>query len=278
MKDIEALKSNGLKYDATSPDEVRSLFESTFNNKSFNPLENPGATEALRAQIEQWRHEGSTVVFVCGVYDLFHANHRTYLMHAKIAAAPHVWNSSIKLVDRMPNWEELDTSTRSEFTRDLLQQNLLKLVVSVDGNMQVATNKGFNPEKGNGKRPIYDWTTRARDVLSAGYEIVDQPKLIVDAVTIHDKIQPELANTPHRSTMAIAEFVNADVWCLYDEATQDIEAVQTSHKNNLNGTEVVILSGHNFYSDSLLESPFSTTSILGRIATNGSLNGKNGKH
>lgn len=269
MQGIE-FTNKGVGRDVLSADEVRAYFEPSFSRRTFNRLDNPFASEGLVSQVENWQAEGKTVVFTSGVFDLFHANHRTYLMHTKLAAAPHCWN---KYGNPDKLWRELNVNERADFTAGLLARDLLKLVVSVDGNMAAAIRKGFNPAKGNSARPIYDWTTRARDVLSSSHEIFPgKSSFIADAVTIHDKVQPELAGTPHVGIMEIAKYVNPDVWSVFYESEDIIQSVNTTHFEQFIGIDVVVLESHDFYKDKLLGNTFGTTEVarrVGNTATNG---------
>jgi hypothetical protein len=278
MSQPERINFNGLRCDEAHPDFIRGFFEESFARKTFNPLEDSTATENLKDQIENWRLQGNTIIFTCGVYDLFHANHRTYLLHAKIAAAAYVWEGSVATGDSLPHWQDLAASTRTNFTKDLLDADLLKLIVSVDGNMSVADRKGFSAEKGNTVRPVYDWTSRARDVLSAGYELEEgKAKLIADAVTVHDNIQPELSKTPHCGVIEMADFIKPDVWSVFIESQDIIDALHTTHKEKFRDIEPILLPAHGFYHDKLLNGEIHSTTILGRVARSGSLNGNN-KH
>jgi len=251
--------------DLTPAAEVRSYWERSFLRRSYNPMESPLATENLRTQVDEWKAQGKTVVFTSGVYDLFHANHRTYLFHTKIAAAPFCWRKFYNH-SSAPTWEQLTGAEQSVFTERLLKDDLLRLVVSVDGNLAVAERKGNNPEKGGNERPIYDWDTRSRDVLSAALEVSPGvSSMIADAVTIHDRVEPAFADTPHAGIMEIAEFVRPDVWSVYFESEDIIEAVSTTHANTFSDVGVTVLNGNDFYHDRLLGGPFKTTAIVKRI-------------
>jgi len=258
-----------IRHDTIPPDQIKGYFEQSFQKRIYNPLEDAEASQRLQDQVSTWKEQGKTVVFTSGVYDIFHANHRTYLLHTKIAAAPYCWEK----YNNQSDWKSLSQSQRSGFIDELVSNDLLKLVVSVDGNDDVAARKGFNPEKGNNERPIFDWQTRARDVLSVAHESSQGARLIADAVTIHDGKNPGLSGTLHTGIMEIAECVRPDVWSVYFESEDVIEALQTTHKDSFSDTSVFVLSGHDFYHDRLLGGPFKTTSIVRRIG-GAALNGK----
>jgi hypothetical protein len=165
-----------------------------------------------------------------------------------------------------PNWDELSNRGRAEFCEESLALDSLKLVVSVDGNAAVAARKGHKADKGGTVRPIYDWTTRARDVLSAGFEMNDGNfKRIADAVTLHDNCEVSLMGGPHAGIMEIAEFINPDVWSVYHESQDITDALLSTHAANFANTEVRLLDSHRFYGDKLIGGSFSTTAIAKRI-------------
>ena len=249
--------------DAHDLDDIRNYFEIGFERRIYNPLDSSFATEALQSQIEEWRAEDKTIVFTSGVYDILHANHRTFLLHTKIAAAPHCWQKSEQ---SCVAWDELDKATQAAFTRELLASDMVRQVVSIDGNLAVATRKGFVPEKGNMVRPIFDWQTRARDVLSAGFELeAGSFKPLVDAVTLHDNIEPTLAATPHAGVMDIAHFIQPDVWSVFTESEDIINAAQTTHAHRFDKTSIYVLAAHEFYHDALIGGLVKTSTITKRI-------------
>lgn len=258
-------QASRLQYDTHSADDIRGYFESGLTRRSFNPLESELATEALKSQIDAWRDGGCTVVFTSGCYDLMHTNHRTYLLHTKLAASPYCWDK-LGYDETEGEWADQTASQRANFSRWLLESDLLKQVVSIDGNASVAARKGFNVHKGGSPRPIFDWRTRARDVLSAGFEL--RPGLfkpIVDAVTLHDNVEPSLNGTPNSGILEIGEFVQPDVWSVFEESGDIISAAE-AQPDRFNNTEFSVLRRHNYYNDALLDGTFSTTSIVKRLS------------
>lgn len=269
----ESVRVDRILADRFESDDIRSFFERGFEKRIYNPLESSLATDLLSAQIEAWRRGGDTIVFTSGVYDLFHANHRTFLLHTKLAAMPYHYQSMYGHSDGMPSWDELSSQDRTEFCADTLARDSLRLVVSVDGNATVAERKGCRADKGGAPRPIYDWITRARDVLSAGFETADGTfRRIADAVTLHDNCEPSLSNSPHAGIMEIAEFVAPNVWSVFCESEDITNALTKGYAVNFADTEVRVLGSRRFYSDRLIGGPFSTTAVskrIGGLAFNG---------
>lgn len=257
----EQIQTNNMEVDSLEPDEIRGFFEASFDQRSFNPLESDSADSRLQSQLEKWREASKTIVFSVGCYDLFHANHRTYLLHTKLAALKHSWASWSS-----ERWEDLDNDLKNEYAREALSKDLIKLVVSVDGNKRVAASKSFNPEKGGSARPIYDWKTRSRDVLSAGFELKPGSfKSIVDAVTIHDDNEPVLIRAGHANPLEVASLIQPDIWSVFEESEDIISAVQTTHADSFKNTDFKIIPSQQFYGDKLLGGSFSTTAITRRI-------------
>ncbi|HET7529270.1 MAG TPA: hypothetical protein VFJ84_03540 [Candidatus Saccharimonadales bacterium] len=259
-------------YDATPSDDVKEYFEEAYQRRVYNPLEDPTATERLFRLCRQWQAEGRTVIFNSGVYDLMHGNHRAFMLHTRMAGAGTHWKKfSADSAGR--KWEDLSPQERADYTKQLLLEGRLKQVVSVRGNDSVAERKGNKPEKGGAPRPIYDWETRARDVMSASVEVEAGVVLpLADAVTVHDEVIPELAETPHNDIMSIAAFLQPDVWSLYFESQYIIDAIESDENGRFTNMDVLVLTGRDFYSDRLLGGPFTTTNItrrLGGSALNG---------
>lgn len=136
-------------------------------------------------------------------------------------------------------------------------------IVSTDGNRHVAERKGFNAEKGNSVRPIYDWETRARAVASVTVPTIHGNYVpVADMVTMHDPL--DLDNTPHRSLYDLAAFLKPDVWSVYSEPEDILEAApQDPRLQHL--AMVVIDNADNYFNDTLLKGRFSTSKIVKRI-------------
>ncbi len=240
------------------------LCEGSFTGRMFNPLTDAQATSNLREQRDQWVAAGSTVVFTSGVYDMFHLNHWTHLQDSRINAIPHHYARHTAPQEGVP-WDSLPQKRQAEYIRQTLSDGRIKQVVSVDGNESVARRKGYSSTKGNMARPVYDWETRAREVLAVSTIIDGIPQMIVDAVTVHDDVNPTLSETPHGGIMEIGQFVSPDVWAICVESKNVIRAFETDEVGAYSGIEPVIITPRGMYTDELLGGIFSTTLIAHRI-------------
>lgn len=243
---------------------VQSLLEMPQQDKVFNPLEDgPHATARLQDRRQKWSEDGSTVVFTSGVFDLMHVNHRAYLLQTKLEAMPihfnRYWAEHIG-----KNWQDLDAEAQKAYCQQALQDNSLRLIVSIDGDEAVAFRKGRDPKKQTSRRPIYSWQTRARDVLSiAAGSAENQLHSVVDAVTIHDNQVEALRGSDHEDIMSIAECVQPDVWSIYDESTDIIGKLEAENGGGkFPQTQAVVLGVHDYYTDERLGGGFSTTAIV----------------
>ncbi len=258
-------------HDTTPTETIKGYFEDYYQPRLYNPLTDPEASQQLRHTLDAWRQMfiQPTIVFSSGVFDLFHHNHRTYLLHTKIAAASHHFSNHPEtrtLQTHERQWEQLSDAEQKRYTAKLLLGGYLKLVISVDGNQAVAARKGHNPEKGNCNRPVYDWQTRARDALAANVEVLPgKGHQIVDAVTIHDNQEPQLQGTPHAGILEIADYVRPDVWSVFHESQDIIDAVEGECSQTFQDVDVRVLSGRDFYRDELLGGSFTTTAVAQRL-------------
>lgn len=255
--------------DRFSIEDVRRFIDGPAERRTFNPLGNPAANEELLAKRNEWAASPPcTVSFTLGVYDLFHANHRSYLLHTKLAAAPKHYQNYYQRHNDDLGWEELSRTEKHEFCRDVLANGELKLITSVDGNLAVEKTKGHNSLKGNMPRPIYDWNSRVRDVLNVAVEITPQHWIpVVDAVTMHDNQESSLAGTPNESDISLGTYLQPDVWAIYFESKDTVETVGNLSSEEYTGDTIIILKNRDYYEDPLLNGGFSTTRILGRLAS-----------
>lgn len=245
------------------PETITGYFEFGMRGRVFNPLESAAASQQLNALVESWRaQDRTTIVFSSGVYDNLHPNHNAYLLHTKLAAAPRHYERFYATPD-LPTWSDLDPPDKAQFLDGVLSQKELRLIISVDGNESVAQRKGLNQAKGNTARPIFDWQTRAWGALSVSIDAQDGRLPVVDAVTLHDNVEPSLSATPHDDIMAIAEFIQPDVWSVYFES-QDILTRLEESAERFAHTEVRRLTAHDYFSDKLVGG-FSTSNIVKRL-------------
>ncbi len=254
-----------LQRDMTPRSEVLNHIESSTQKRLFNPLTDVSATDRLADLRISWGEQPVTVALTSGVFDLMHLNHRAYLLNTKLAAVPHHYNRYYAERSKQ-TWDSLRSDEKKEFSLYSLATQEVRLIVSVDGNAAVAARKGNKPEKGGVPRPVYDWETRARDVLSASIEVEDESFVcIADVVTLHDNMEPTLLGSPHAGILEIGNWLNPDVWSVYFESQDIIDAVEDTHAEMFAGVDVRVLDGHDFYCDEQLGGPFSTTLITQRI-------------
>lgn len=249
-----------LSLDATSKEMVARISEVTFVNRLHDPLANPLASERLRAQREAWRQNGQTVVLTQGVFDMFHLNHNALLLYSRISAVPYHYNAHENCA-----WGELSPEDQFAYTVHALSSGVIKQIVSIDGNAHVSARKNNDPSKPS-TRPIFHWETRARGVLLASAAVDGMtPQFLADSVTMHDKIRPELAGTPHASIEDMALFVEPDVWAIHADSPRIISALENDFEGRFNHLQSVVLPNRGPYEDGLA-GELSTSSIIARTA------------
>lgn len=249
---------NKIAVDSTSPDIVAALSEMGFVNRLYDPLKNPNATESLASLREAWRQGGNTVVFTQGVFDIFHLNHGALLLYSKISAVPYHYNAH-----ESGSWQQLSAAEQYGYTVNALSSGAIRQVVSIDGNEHVSARKNSDPTKPS-SRPILHWETRARETMQASAAVDGMTtRFLVDAVTMHDKIRPELAGTPHATITDIASFVDPDVWAIHSDSPQIIAALENDVDGRFNGIQPVILPNRGPYEDGFA-GEISTSSIIAR--------------
>ncbi|HEU4913786.1 MAG TPA: hypothetical protein VFT16_00055 [Candidatus Saccharimonadales bacterium] len=202
----------GFAEEDTSAETIRSYLDDSCEPRFYNPLDDPSATARLEGLRGEWANGQQSVVFTSGVFDVFHGNHRAYLLAAKLNTVPYHYRRFDETSDNP--WEALSPEQRKDYTDYAIGARVIKQVVSIDGDAGVAARKSFDPTKANMQRPIYGWVSRARDVVSASIMRHGETHPLVDAVTIHDPEQQELAGTPHSSILNIGRFIRPDVWIM----------------------------------------------------------------
>lgn len=186
----------------------------------FNPAEDPTAHERLVQTHQDWQDSGSVTAYTTGVYDGFHPDHAAYLLHVKSAGAEMHYNAN-----HSDHWHDLRTPEQEEYTRFALSQAaMLRLVLSIDGDTSVSIRKSG---KGGSVRPVFGWNTRAITVAGASYRSPDNPLQrlpLVDAITVHGP-DDFPADHPHHDENRLASILSPNVWGVYDESTDILEAV-----------------------------------------------------
>ncbi len=247
-------------------DFIHHAFDRIREGRSFNPIEDPSATEQLIEQVREWQSEDKVVAMTFGCFDApFHPNHQRFLLECKLQGVVEYYNRFFSNQLNEP-WQELDFESRHEFANAALSDGAVKMVVSMDGDQRVAHSKGFSANKGNSSRPLLGWDTRTGNVLGLSLPLNHDPNLrvpVVDAVTIHD--QYALPGTMHSSTPDMVAGVDPDVWSLFYEAESDIETATSDPR--FKNTTIAVIDGAAGYhvNDPITGKAFSTTSLVNRI-------------
>jgi len=262
--DLASTGHADLRYDATPGQEVVDFCEQSYDGRLFDPLTNTDASAGLQALRATWESEGRTVVFSSGAYDLGpHANHKAYLKGMRVVATP--YHYELHDANREgKEWEELVPDQRRDYLHHIVDSDQIKLVVSVDGDAALDKRKSGDPSKGNSRRPFLGWDTRARGILDICDVVNGQAHLVVDAVTMHDNQLLELTNTPHAGIMEIGAHVQPDVWAIFFESTDIIDALKRNRTGEYDKITPVVLSNADLYQDPYV-GIFSTSSIARRV-------------
>lgn len=196
-----------------------------FEHKIFNPQRDSTATARLVAKRKEWADRGEVTIFTSGVFDLLHLDHAGYLLHTKAAGASIHFTRSNQ--DSGTQWEHLAPEEQQAYISWALGNQLLRLVVSVDGDKSVAERKSGKPQKGGYVRPVYSWQTRALMVASQAFvdPLDESGELLlptVDAVTIHGS-QDFNSGHVHASHFQVVDILRPDAWVYFGESV-DIPA------------------------------------------------------
>lgn len=243
---------------------AQSIIGKAIDKRIFTPSSSvyakPGATHDLTEQRQAWRDQGDVVVFAAGGYDLLHPNHIASLVLAKCIGASFHFG-----INQHVSWESLTAQSRQDYLAECLGNNAVKTIVSLKGNLELADRKSNKPEKGGGVRPILDWSTRAFNLLCASVPLSTERTLrLADAITIDDKFDPNLANTPHHNLIDLADALVPDIWPIYHESKNLLKYLGDGSER-LPQTVIVKVDDQDFYTD-LLTGSLSTSAIAGRMA------------
>ena len=226
----------------------------------FHPSHDPTAHDRLVHARQEWRHDGSTVVLTSGVYDGLHPDHAAYLLHVKAAGAEPHYNAN-----HSNDWHDLKLPDQEEYVRHALSQAaLLRLILSIDGDTSVFVRKSG---KGGSLRPVYGWNSRAIMAAGLSYRSPDNPSErlpVVDAVTVHgpDDFSPD---HPHHTLYSLAPRLQPDIWGVYDESTDILEAIEASEDLARTPVRTISDNPHDRYWHDDLMGRLSTTAIVKRI-------------
>lgn len=264
-KEITPVRTE-IAFDEHDFGEVGERLGAYYKDYVFNPADDPYASLRLEQQSRAWQQAGSTVVFTSGVYDLLHHDHKGYLLHTKLTGAETHYKRHLKSTEK--SWDELTTQERQAISNSFLERGDLRLIVSVDGDLSVASRKGGKTDKGGAPRPITGWETRARSVADVTVPVQDisgnwRRWPLADAVTMHGPLDFRQQHI-HHTLYSLAEFLQPDVWAIYGESQDILEAVP--HISGLGRIALRCIphqSGNTYFTDTIL-GKFSTSSIVRR--------------
>jgi hypothetical protein len=192
-----------------------------FRENLYNPNQNPDATTALIALRNSWADLGVTTVYTTGVFDMLHMDHSGYLLHTKAVGAATHYDKNVE----RGGWEHLTPDEQQCYTVWALGNGVLKLIVSVDGDISVDARKGDKVDKGGVPRPVYSWQTRALSVASQSYVNPTRSNTLlptVDAVTVHGPLDFAVESR-HHTTFTVAEALQPDTWAIFGESLDILE-------------------------------------------------------
>jgi bifunctional ADP-heptose synthase (sugar kinase/adenylyltransferase) len=196
-------------------------------------------------QVDAWKKQGSTIVFVAGVFDILHLNHLQALEYYRLLGARHFVEKNKK--------QELSIV-------NIAASSKVRLVISMDSDLRVSNNKSSEKTK----RPILSWKSRALMLLKQSMQSSnDSNHSLVDFIIRHGVDTCESIQCAHDDNITIAEEIKPDVMILNNKSLDSIKLVKKSRK--LDDIEIILIDENNlFINDSLLDGPIKTTSILDR--------------
>lgn len=229
-----------------------------YSDAIFNPKTDSKATADLLRMRESYYEEGGVTALTSGVYDGLHPNHWAYLLHVKALGAADYYQKR-----ESGDWRDLPKRQQEEYIRHALSKTAaLHLILSVDGDKSVAIRKNG---KGGSKHPIYGWNTRALMAAQLTYRSPEDKNVrlpVVDAVTIHGR-DDFPADSPYHSIEQLAMNVQPDIWGVYDESTDILDARESDARLAEIPVDV-IASSIPYWWDDILGS-ISTTTVVERI-------------
>lgn len=242
---------------------IKNVMDRQHEETQFNPqINNKGAQELLRLR-ERWNEEEATVAMVFGTFDVpFHVNHQSFLIDCKMQGAVRHYQRFFE--EDFGPWEAQSKESQYEFTKQVLSEGSVKLIVSSDGDDRVALSKGNNPLKGGSPRPLQSWWARANSLSNFALDLSGDgsPRRVVDALTIHDHIT--LDGTPHQSPKDLVTFLKPDIWTLFYEAKSDIQLALTDPE--LQDVPAVVIHGNQYSQiDPFTGKHYSTTGLVKRV-------------
>lgn len=200
-----------------SPAEIVAIYGGLDDS---NRIIYPGGPKGIQRLIFDLRKRPGHLSLTDGAFDVPTDNHEWWLRDCRHHAAEAYFGSKYR-------------SSSPAQKRAMIASDEIVLVVTIDADVKVLSRKGYQPDKGNIARPVYDWPARARRV--AGYMIPDERggyRPTVDLVTVEgDPFHHGTALESHLSLGAILSQLDIVAsWILSDDHP-DILAAQAVSNN-----------------------------------------------
>ena len=180
-----------------SPSEVLQIFEKDIAHRVI-ASEGPTCNiTSIHKIIEEWKSKGYTIVFTAGIFDLLTINHILALYHYRLMGGAKA-----------------------------------KLVVSIDTDRRVRSQKAFKIIKGNTVKPILTWESRARMIAKQSF-LHKTP--LVDLIIQHGDDTCSGNQCPHNDNVDIAEYIEPDIIAVTSTSIETIKqiAIRPAISNNL---------------------------------------------
>lgn len=240
---------------------ARELMMHDFAERALSSDRESCTLEKAERQMRTWKELGKYAVFTAGAYDLLSINHVRGLVQCRMIGAMSLLGMG-------------SVNSEGDFLRmhELASSDRIRLMLSVDTNRALAESKSRRPEKGNAPKPTLDWETRAV-MLSAqsmplpGY---DQRRALVDYITKHgpdccDICLPGTCVNEDDARMVVS--LQPDLVVVNTGSRQTIaDLTRYKTEGQLPATELVTIDeSEGAFSDPILQTTVSTTSIISRI-------------
>jgi hypothetical protein len=209
-----------------NPQNVFEVFESGITGQIMNSDVKSCNIKDLKDTVDRWKHDGYTVVFTAGVFDILTINHLLGLYHYRMLGGKKV-----------------------------------KLIVSLDSDNRAEDTKSFVPIKGNSVKPILSW--KSRSIMLAKQSFLNKRQL-VDLIIQHGADTCGGRTCPHDDNVTIAEEISPDLVIVTSTSQDTVKMLQKSRIISTSKLEV-IKEDELAYSDKLTGGIISNSSIIKRI-------------
>ncbi len=238
---------------------ARQLMEVDFGYRIFSEFaECP--YDAVDLKVQEWRDLGRYIVFTAGCYDILGLNHIRGLVQCRAFGA-----MSLLGLETVSNDDEFNEVHR------IASSNEIALIVTVDTDEAMASNKSRNSSNGNSLKPTLGWETRVAMLASQSIPTNDGQNRInlVDYITRHGE---------HSCCVHGECCINADNAQMSAKFRPDLVVVNSGSLKTISDTSEYIQNGaisdtkliifeecEGAYYDQLLGGIISTTAIIDRV-------------